>query len=93
MTQVGKPITHHPRVPDLPLQAGEALRAGDGCWIAEDGRVYRTDTRHGGGPVDGVALDATAPGAPVTLYQYVRFTAPGLFGPYTPSAKQTLDKP
>jgi hypothetical protein len=87
-------MTHHPRVPDLPLRAGHALHAGDVCWIDEDGRVYRTDARRPrGGPVDGFALDATAPGALVTLYPYARVTASISAGPYTPSAKQTLDKP
>lgn len=72
------------------LKAGEALAAGDACYIkASDGLVYKSTGAAATAPaqVDGFAAEECAAGEAITLYHNVRFRyGSGL----TPGAKLFL---
>lgn len=79
ITKVGTPSISglHPHLNHLPsLVAGEALGAGDACYIkASDGKVYKSTGAADTEParVHGYAPKATKAGQQVTLYYNVRF--------------------
>lgn len=63
------------------LFAGEAIAAGDACYIAASGLVFRSTGAAATAPakVDGFAQMAYTTGMPVTLYHYVHIA----YGPST----------
>jgi hypothetical protein len=57
------------------LLAGEAVAAGDACYIKSDGKVWRSTgaAANAAAQVDGFAAEAAASGEAVTLYHDVNF--------------------
>jgi hypothetical protein len=57
------------------LLAGEALAAGDACYIKSDGKIWRSNgtSANAAAKVDGFAAEACAVGEAVTLFYGVTF--------------------
>lgn len=70
----------------LTLTAGEAIAAGDACYIKSDGKWWRSNGTAATAPaqVDGFAAAAAAVGEPLTCFWGVRFNYAAAMTPGTP---------
>jgi hypothetical protein len=57
------------------LKAGEAIAAGDLCYVKSDGKVWRSNgtSANAAAKVDGIAPKAAAVNDPCTLYRNIEF--------------------
>jgi hypothetical protein len=74
LTMTGSPRLADPHAPvRVTVVAGEAITAGDACFIHTDGKAYQCDsTDHTGianvTKFDGISINAVTAGDPVTLF-------------------------